>query len=231
MNLKYLFIPVFLFTTFIVSCSTSGIQQQDLNQTIEINTEANSNIISNKNEEYLKNKWEKLNKKSIKEHISFIKMIDDTSTENQKLKEIAEISLNALLDEKVKKFIDIKYKNYSQYSDYEIVALDGISCCKFYEFLKLPVLNKNPNSGHKDITFRIVQNNKYKNSFDFKFKIGKYNLSVTFKSYKNKLIIMEYQKNEEIDPVDWEKSVFKFAELFRAYPKLEYIDVEMFEKL
>lgn len=100
--------------------------------------------------------WEVLNKNSISEHIDFLKKVKSTE-----LNTLAKTSLYSLLDKKIIKYIQKEFKSYSQYSNKMIIYEDGTEMCKFYEFLKMPILFKSKTSGEKT-NFSIEKNDSFK---------------------------------------------------------------------
>lgn len=172
-----------------------------------------------------KKNWEKLNKQSIFEHITFLKNVTDIN-----LKSNAETSLNELLDKKIFKYIQKNFKTYSKYSDKMIVYEDGTEVCKLYELLRNTILGKNNISGEKN-SIHFNRNKEYDNGFDIVVGIDDDNLIFNFKPYKNNLVIMGLSKNYKPTPKGWEYALKIGLEIMIKYPKLESIDVDLLEKL
>jgi len=190
------------------------------------------NISKNIQEEYLvknnndSNNWVLVNKNSISEHINFLK-----SVKEPKLKSTAETSLHELLDKKVIKYIQNKYKPYTKYTDNMIIYENGTEMCKFYEFLKMPIIFKNNVSGEKyDIS--IEKNDSITNGFDIICKVNGKELNISFKPYKSKLVLVGLSSGFQVNPKSWEFAVSTIATSWNKYPEdLDAIDVELLEKL
>jgi len=179
-----------------------------------------NNSVNKENE-----KWENLNKNSIKDHIEFI-----TTSKYSNIREKAYESLYKLLDIKILKYVKLKYKKYEKYLDYTIVTIDGEEICKLYEFLRKPILAINNNTGEK-IKFEFVDNETKPYTFDIQTEFrGKY-YSVTLKPYKNKLVAIKSQINYEENPKNWDFILKVIAEAFQIYPELQFIDVDLLENI
>lgn len=173
-----------------------------------------------------KAKWEKLNKNSISEHIDFLKKVKSSD-----LNTLAKTSLYLLLDKKIIKYIQKNFKSYSKYSKNMIVYEDGTEMCRFYEFLKTPILFKNKISGERyDIS--IVKNDSIKNGFDVVCQVNGKELNISFKPYKGKLVLVGLSSGYQVNPNNWEVAVSTLAMAWNEYPEdLENIDVDLLEKL
>jgi hypothetical protein len=173
-----------------------------------------------------KENWESINKQSISMHIDFLK---DVKSKN--IKKTAKLSLYDLLDKKIIKYIQKNFKSYSKYSENMIVYEDGTEMCKFYEFLKIPILFKNKISGEK-YDFSIKKNNSIKNGFDIECHVNGKELNITFKPYKGKLVVIGLSSGYQVNPKSWEIAVSTIATAWNEYPEdIDNIDVDLLEKL
>ncbi len=169
--------------------------------------------------------WERLNKNSVKRHIDFLQKVKNTNIKSE-----AENSLHKLLDKKVIKFLQTHHKGYAGYCNYDVIFDNGNQLCKFYEFLRIPVLAKNPNSGDK-ATILIKRNNSYANGFDLIYRLNGQDLIVSLKPYKNKLVAMGLRNDDEGSPDGWERAFSALAQSMQVFPILTHIDVELLENL
>lgn len=195
------------------------VYSNDINVVNQIKTQHSNKMLDDKNN------WSKLNKKSVVEHITFLKSVYDDS-----LKSIAETSLHELLDQKTLKYIQKQFNQYSKYAENMIIFNDGMEICKLYEFLKVIILGKNNISGEKS-TIKFVKNSEYKNGFDVTISTDGDEIRFTFKPYNNNLVIMGLSKGYSKNPNGWEYAVKIAAEQFNRYPQLDYIDVDLLENL
>jgi hypothetical protein len=198
----------------------SFVYTRDLNSINDLKKEFSANIENDKNN------WDTLEMNSISGHIAFLQ-----SVKNPELKLKAEQSFNELLDKKTIKYIQKKYKSYSKYSNNMIVYEDGTEMCKFYEFLKLPVLFKNKTSGEK-INISIEKNNSFEKGFDIVCQINGKELNITFKPYKNKLVLVGLSSGLQVNPKSWENAVSLISIAWNKIPDdLNNIDVDLLENL
>ncbi len=186
-----------------------------------------NNFKENKSSELNNEKkvWEKLNKYSVKKHIEFLQ-----NAKNADIKSEAEKSLHTLLDKKVIKFMQANLKGYSNYWNYDISFENGEQFCKFYEFMRVPVIAKNPNSGEK-ATISIKRNNSFANGFDLIYRFKGQDLIISLKPYKNKLVAMSLRRDDDETPQGWEYAFSSLAKSMQVFPILSHIDVDLLENL
>jgi len=181
-----------------------------------------------KSEELLKVekiKWSSLNKNSLKEMISFIKDL-----KSPELKKEASEELNKLLDKKVIKYIIKEDRYLSKHAESMVIFQNGNQICKFYEFIKSPVLFVQKASGVKPIT--IAFNDDGSNDFEMVCTIQGKNLRFTFKRHKGKVVLMGMASGFEVNPRNWEYAAISLAEAWNNYPEdVDYIDVDLLDGL
>ncbi len=170
--------------------------------------------------------WDKLNKKSISKHIDFIKEVHDDD-----LKLNAQNSLNELLELKLKKYFDSRYNPYSKYKELTIKSEDGTELGQLIDIVRIPLLAVNPNSGEKQVSIGLRENDKYKNGFDLVLNVNGKDVVLTFKPYKDWLVVMSLESDGEVNPQSWTYAVSMLIESMKGYPNIEFIDVELLEEL
>jgi hypothetical protein len=192
----------------------------------------NLNIINNLKKAFFANiendkkKWNSLDKNSLAGHIAFLK-----SVKHPELKSKAQQSLNDLLDKKTIRYIQKEYKVYSKYLNSMIVYVDGTKMCKFYEFLKIPILFKNKTSGEK-INISFKKNKSFENGFDIVCQINGKELNITFKPYKDKIVLVGLSSGYQVNPKGWENAVSTISLSWNKYPDdLASIDLDLLENL
>jgi hypothetical protein len=182
------------------------------------NNKVNSELAEQEN-------WNKLNKNSVSSHITFIQNV-----QSEDLKSTAEKSLNDLFDKKIVKFITSKYKAYSKFSVYTIILQDGTQLCTLSEFLRVPILGINHNTGAKwNLIFR--KNKTYPDGFEITMGESGKEVTITYKPYKGNLVAMKFEKGGQVNPQGWEIALPIIAGQTSQYPALEYIDVDLLENL
>lgn len=170
--------------------------------------------------------WNQLNKNSLNDHIIFLKSVSSPEIKRQ-----VEQSFKNLLDKKVITYLKQNFKSYSKYFEYMIHYQNGNELCKLHEFLTLPIVFKNKQSGEK-INFALERNNSKKNVFDIVYSVNGKELNISLKPHKNKLVLVGLSSDYQENPKSWEFGVSAIASAWNKYPEdLDNIDIELLEEL
>ncbi len=181
-------------------------------QTLEINKKDTEN-------------WKKVKKNSVKQLIAFINEVSNTE-----LKENATGILHELLDKKVIKYISKEDKYLARHANSMIIFENGNELCRLYEFIKLPVLLINNDSGIKPLTIQF--NETGKDEFDLICTIERRDLTISFKRYKDKIVAVGIASGRTINPNNWEVALITLAGKLNNYPEsINSIDVDLLENL
>ncbi len=173
--------------------------------------------------------WDSTNKESVcsavPSLVKFLKVANHEAFKNE-----AKERLNNLLDDKTKEYLKKYHHSFFQYANNEIAYRDGGSTnCKLFEFLRTPILGKNPTTGlQSKVSIEKINTDSFMLTLAIE---GEKSMYFTFRPYKNKLIVTSLRQGYLKNPPRWEGLFQIIISQLSQYPELDYINLDLIKKL